>query len=46
MTNFTSGDHVYFGNNEEQPNSTHKVFIFNQEPELSMTSPFGILKKS
>ena len=31
MPDFTSGNYVYFKDNEEEPKIHHKVFMLNQE---------------
>ena len=43
---FDSGDYVYFNYNEEEPKIHHKVFILNQEPKFTITSPLGLLEKT
>ena len=37
---------MYFNYNEEEPKIHHKVFILNQEPKFTITSPLGLLEKT
>ena len=43
MPYFTSGDYVYFKDNEQVPKSHHKVFVFNHESDFYITSPLKLL---
>ena len=45
MSDFTSGDYLYFKDNEEEPKRHHKVFILNQESKFTITSLLKLLKE-
>ena len=46
MPDFTSGNYVYFKDNEEVPKSHHRVFILNQGSDFYITPPLKLLEES
>ena len=42
MPDLTSGDYVYFRDNEEEPKRHHKTFTLDQESGFSIESPLKL----
>ena len=46
MTDYTSGDHVYFNNIIENPKKYLIGFILNQRHDMYITSSLGIMEEN